>query len=413
MLGIWFDGVGGGRAFYQDVWQIAPALRPLKQDVVGSVGNVLWVVLGTVGVVLLIACANVTNLLLVRAEGRERELAVRAALGAGSWRIARVLLLETVTLALLGGALGLAVAYSALGLLRRFGPAALPRLNEIALDWQSVALAVGIVVVDRLRARRDTRPQGRGARVVAGLNGGARGTSGGRRQHRAQDALVVAQVALALVLLVSSGLMIRTFQALLVVDPGFANAGELQTMRLAIPEALEPDAARVVRMQNDIVDALEAIPGVSSAAFLTAMPLEGRDAGLGRDRRSRCREFLEGRRGSDPPVPLHVSRDDADGRHAARRRSGHRMDRRLRGSARSDGFRKSSARALGFPRSGARQADCAAGGSRRGPDLARGRRRRAGRARQRPERVRADDRLLAGVHARLLRRRGRRLYAVP
>ena len=118
----------GGREFYQDVWQIAPALRPLKQDVVGGVGNVLWVVFGTVGIVLLIACANVTNLLLVRAEGRERELAVRAALGAGSWRIARDVLLETVSLAALGGALGLAFAYGALGLLARFGPTTLPRL---------------------------------------------------------------------------------------------------------------------------------------------------------------------------------------------------------------------------------------------------------------------------------------------
>jgi predicted permease len=116
-----------------------------------------------------------------------------------------------------------------------------------------------------------------GRRVAAGLHGGARGASGGRRQHRAQGVLVVVQVALALVLLVSSGLMIRTFQALRDVDPGFANAAELQTVRIAIPVAVEPDPARVIRMQNDIVDAFEAMPG-SSAAFLTAMPLEGRDA---------------------------------------------------------------------------------------------------------------------------------------
>ena len=278
VLGIWFDSVEGGRAFYQAVWQIAPALRPLKQDVVGSVGNVLWVVFGTVGVVLLIACANVTNLLLVRAEGRERELAVRAALGAGSWRIARGLLVETLSLATFGGALGLAFAYGALGLLRRFGPATLPRLHEIALDWQGVALAVGVSLLAGLVLGAIPALKVAGPRIVAGLHSGARGASGGRRQHRAQNVLVVAQVALALVLLVSSGLMIRTFQALLVVDPGFADAAELQTVRLAIPVAVEPDAARVLRMQNDIVDALEAIPGVSSAAFLTAMPLEGRDA---------------------------------------------------------------------------------------------------------------------------------------
>jgi predicted permease len=279
VLEIWFDGVGGGRQFYQPVWQIAPALRPLKQDVVGGIGNVLWVVFGTVGVVLLIACANVTNLLLVRAEGRERELAVRAALGAGSWRIARGLLLETVSLAALGGALGVAFAYGALGLLRRFGPATLPRLHEVALDLQSVALAAGVALLAGVVLGAIPALKVAARRVVAGLHGGARGASGGRRQHRAQGVLVVAQVALALVLLVSSGLMIRTFQALRVVDPGFANAAELQTVRLTIPVAVEPDPARVVRLQNDIVDALEAIPGVSSAAFLTAMPLEGRDAG--------------------------------------------------------------------------------------------------------------------------------------
>jgi predicted permease len=278
VLGIWFDTVRGGREFYQAVWQIAPGLRPLKQDVVGSVGNVLWVVFGTVGVVLLIACANVTNLLLVRAEARERELAVRAALGAGSWRIARGLLLESVTLAALGGALGLALAYGALELLRSFGPATLPRLDEIALDWQAVALAAGASLSAGFVLGAIPALKVAGRRVSAGLQGGTRGASGGRRMHRAQGVLVVAQVALALVLLVSSGLMIRTFQALLAVDPGFANAAELQTVRLAIPAAVQPDAARVVRMQNDIVDALEAIPGVSSAAFLTAMPLEGRDA---------------------------------------------------------------------------------------------------------------------------------------
>lgn len=278
VLDIWFDGVEGGRQFFQSVWQIAPALRPLKQDVVGGIGSVLWVVFGTVGVVLLIACANVTNLLLVRAEGRERELAVRAALGAGSWRIARNLLLETVSLTAVGGALGLAFAYGALEVLRRFGPSTLPRLHEVALDWQSVALAAGVSLLAGFVLGAIPALKVVGPRVVAGLQGGARGSSGGRRQHRAQAALVVVQVALALVLLVSSGLMIRTFQALRVVDAGFANAAELQTVRVAIPAAIEPDPARVVRMQNDIVDALEAMPGISSAAFLTAMPLEGRDA---------------------------------------------------------------------------------------------------------------------------------------
>jgi predicted permease len=299
MLPIWLDGLGGARAFFEDVWQIAPALRPLKQDVLGGVGNVLWLVLGTVGVVLLIACANVTNLLLVRTEGREKELAVRAALGAGSWRIARVLLLESASLALLGGGLGVALAYGALAALRGAGPASLPRLSEISLDSQALLLAVGVSLLAGLVLGAIPALKFAGPRIIAGLHGGGRGSSAGRQQHRAQNVLVVAQVALALVLLVSSGLMIRTFQSLLGVEPGFANPAELQTMRLAIPPTLEPDPDRVTRMQNDIVDALAAMPGVASAAFITAMPLENRDADWDVLQVEGAPSFLEA---SDSPV---------------------------------------------------------------------------------------------------------------
>ena len=279
MLPIWLDTFApGGRAVFQDTWQIAPALRPLKQEVIGSVGNVLWVVLATVGVVLLIACANVTNLLLVRAEGRERELAVRVALGADGWRVARVLLVESVSLAALGGILGLALAYAALELLGAVGAVGLPRLHEISLDATAVVLALGVSLLSGLVLGAVPAFKIAGPRFLGGLHGGARGASAGRSQHRVQNALVVAQVALALVLLVSSGLMLRTFQSLLAVEPGFSEPAELQTMRLTIPFTVEPDPDRVLRMQNDIVDALDAIPGVESAAFVSAMPLESRNA---------------------------------------------------------------------------------------------------------------------------------------
>jgi predicted permease len=279
MLPIWLDTFApGGRAVFQDTWRIAPALRPLKQEVVGSIGNVLWVVLGTVGVVLLIACANVTNLLLVRAEGRERELAVRVALGADAWRVARVLLVESVSLATLGGVLGLALAYAALELLGAVGAVGLPRLHEISLDATAVGLALGVSIVSGLVLGAVPALKIAGPRLIAGLHGGARGASAGRNQHRVQNALVVAQVALALVLLVSSGLMLRTFQSLLAVEPGFTEPAELQTMRLTIPFTVEPDPDRVLRIQNDIVDALKAIPGVESAAFVSEMPLENRNA---------------------------------------------------------------------------------------------------------------------------------------
>ena len=209
MLPIWIDmfpfqGGQSGAQTYLDTWRMAPALEPLKADVVGNVGNSLWVVLGMIGIVFVIASANVTNLLLVRGEAKAREREVRAALGAGSWRIARSMLAESLLLAAVAGVVGVALAYGAIDLLLGLAPAQLPRLTEIALDARSLAftllvtLAAGaaISLAPVLRATR--------ARLSTSLRA-ARGQSAGRAQHRAQNALVVGQVALALVLLVSSG----------------------------------------------------------------------------------------------------------------------------------------------------------------------------------------------------------------
>ncbi len=270
LLPIWLQSwppfPGGDARFYTDVWKIGPALIPLKQDVIGNIGSVLWVVMGTIATVLLIACANLTNLLLVRGQGRERELAVRAALGGGSWRIARGLILESVVLGLAGGVLGLAVAFAVLKPLLRLAPAGLPRIDEIALDGRAVAAALGValvagIVLGLVPALKYAMP-----RVMTALREG-RASSQGRESRRAQNVLVVVQVALAFVLLVSSGLMIRTFQALRSVEPGFTRPEELQTFRLSIPERLVSDPERVMRMEKDIVDGLAAIPGVQSAAF--------------------------------------------------------------------------------------------------------------------------------------------------
>ena len=283
MLRIWLDAwpyPGDAHAVYERGWRITPALRPLKQDVVGNVADVLWVIMGTIGVVLLIACANVTNLLLVRAEARRRELAVRAALGAATWQLGRTLLTETLGLALLGGLLGLGVAYAALRVLVERGPATLPRLAEISLDGTAVAFALGVSLLVGIVLGIAPVLRYAGPKISAVLHaGGGRGSSQGRERHRAQGALVVAQVALALVLLVSSGLMIRTFKALRTVDPGFTGAAQLQTLRIGIPPTIVAEPERVVRLQKDIVDALAAIPGVQSAAFGSSMPLEGVFAG--------------------------------------------------------------------------------------------------------------------------------------
>jgi putative ABC transport system permease protein len=199
--------------------QVGPNLRALKADVVGDIGKMLWVLMATVGTVLFIACANVANLLLVRAEGRQQELAIRSALGAGWARIARELLLESVTLGMLGGALGLALAYIALRLLVSLGPSQLPRLDEISIDPPVVLFTVVVSLVAGVFFGLIPVFKYAGPRLQTALQQGGRTSSGGRNRHRARSVLVVVQVSLALVLLVSSGLMIRSIGALQKVQP--------------------------------------------------------------------------------------------------------------------------------------------------------------------------------------------------
>ena len=252
-----------------------PNVRPLKQDLVGDVGNVLWVLMAAVGIVLFIACANVANLLLVRAEGRQQELAVRAALGASRTAIARELLTDTVTLSLLGGGLGLAVAYGALRLLVFLEPSNLPRLQEIAIDpWVLTFAFATSLVCGLLFGLVPVIKYGRPHAALA-LRAGSRTFSQGRERHRAQRSLVVLQVAMALVLLIGSGLMIRTFQALQRVEPGFTNPQNILTLRLTIPSTQAEAAERVARMHNDIVDTISAIPGVRSVAASNSITMDG------------------------------------------------------------------------------------------------------------------------------------------
>jgi predicted permease len=254
--------------------RMGPALRPLKQDVVGDIGKVLWVLMGSVGLVLLIACANVANLLLVRGEARRQELAVRAALGAGWGRIARELLVESAGLASIGGVLGVGLAYGGLRLLVFLGPANLPRLAEIAIDPLALAFAAGVSLLSGLAFGLIPVFKHAGPRIAGALRGNSRTASLSRERHRARNTLVVGQVALALVLLVSSGLMIRSFQALRNVQPGFTQPEQVQTVRISIAAAQVAEPARVTRMQTDIVDKIAAIPGVVSVAFSTGLPME-------------------------------------------------------------------------------------------------------------------------------------------
>jgi predicted permease len=281
MLPIWMDswsnGPGQNSHIYEQ-WKITPMIRTLKQEVLGNVNQVLWVVMGTIGLVMMIACANVANLLLVRIESRQQELAVRAALGAGMARIVRGLLVESVLLGLMGGVLGVGLAYAGVRFLVAAGPANLPRLSEISIDARTLGFALSLSVLSGLLFGLIPALKYAGQRTTLALRSAGRTISASRERHRARNLLVVGQMAMAVVLLVSAGLMIRTFQALRTVDPGFSGAPHLQLMRISIPESLVAEPERITRIQNEIVEKLEAIPGVKSAAFVSEMPMEGFDS---------------------------------------------------------------------------------------------------------------------------------------
>jgi predicted permease len=259
---------------------IAPNLRPLKQDVVGDIGKVLWVLMGSIAMVLLIACANVANLLLVRVDGRRQELAIRAALGAGWGRIAMELMFESVILGLLGSLLGLALAYGALQVLVVTAPTGLPRIYEIGIDLPVLLFTFAIAMFSSLLFGSIPIFKYAGVHLNTGLREGGRALSQSRQQHRARNVLVVVQVALALVLLICSGLMIRTFRALMHVPPGFTGPDAVQTFRFYVPETEIPDSdrERLVRMEQEIEGKLGAIPGVSSVSFSSDIPMDGRNS---------------------------------------------------------------------------------------------------------------------------------------
>lgn len=265
------------REMFEEV-KLGAYVRPLHEDVVGDIGRALWILLGTVGLVLLVACANVANLFLVRAEGRQQELAVRLALGAGLKRIAVELLTESLLLGLLGGVIGLALAYGGIQLLLALEPARLPRLNEIAIEPIVLAFTLVISVVAGLLfgiapILKYARPQ-----LASALKENGRGSSDGRDRHRTRNTLVVAQVAMALVLLVASGLMIRTFAAMRDVPPGFTAPDQVLTLRISVPTALVADPPQVAQIYEQIQNRLTAIPGVISVGASSSITMDGNDS---------------------------------------------------------------------------------------------------------------------------------------
>jgi putative ABC transport system permease protein len=271
----WEKFPGGPVASSDDPSFWTAEIYPLKDDLVGPVAGLLWVLLGGVGVVLLIACANVANLFLVRADGKEGEMAVRTAMGASGPRIGWEYLKESLLLGLMGGAVGLVLAQVGLRSLLAMAPANLPRLEEVTLDSRVVlftlvvSLGSGLLfgLIPMLRHRREE--------LVDALKEGGRGGMRDRGRHHAQNVLAISQMALALVLLVAAGLMLRSFQSLRRVDPGFRNPEDVLVLRLYIPPQEIRSGAEVAQAYESMVRRLEEIPGVSSVALATQIPMAG------------------------------------------------------------------------------------------------------------------------------------------
>ncbi|MFY9607442.1 MAG: ABC transporter permease [Blastocatellia bacterium] len=245
---------------------------PMLDELVGKLRPALWVLLGAVGFVLLIACVNVANLLLARAGTREREFAVRAALGAGRGRLVRQLITESLLLALIGSALGLALAWSCVGLFVAFGPSDIPRLNEIGLDWRVAGFSLFVSIATGLVFGLAPAVQASKPDLQDALKEGGRGSTGGR--HRLRDVLVVAEVAIALVLLVGAGLMIKSFGRLLDLDLGF-RSDKILTMRLSLPQPKYKEDAEQAAFYRQLLERVRALPGVASASVISHLPLSG------------------------------------------------------------------------------------------------------------------------------------------
>ena len=247
-------------------------LYPMRDDVVGDFGRVLWIITGTAALVLLVACVNVANLLLARTEGRQREMAVRAALGADRWRVLGHFLTEGSVLAAVGGTLGVVLATVSIGLLVRFGPTELPRLQEVGIDGTSlgialVATAAVAVLCSSLPALRYSRTQ-----LGAVLSEEGRGGTAGRGRQRARGMLVAAQVALSLVLLAGSGLLVRSVGKLRSVRLGF-DPSQVLTLRLALPDATYPHVSDNARFYGQLVEHIEQLPGVAAIGVTSKLPL--------------------------------------------------------------------------------------------------------------------------------------------
>ncbi|AHG93852.1 permease (plasmid) [Gemmatirosa kalamazoonensis] len=262
-----------GRLYPDNEANTGAVLVPLREELVGDVRPALLVLFGAVGCVLLIACANVAHLLLARATARERELAVRAALGAGRGRVARQLLTESLVLSALGGALGIPLAYVGVRVLARLAGDSVPlmetvRVDASALAFTAAAVAVTGVLVGLAPALRSARRD-----LASSVREGARGAGQSRRQHGVRGVLVTLEVALSLLLLVGAGTLLQSYVRLRAVAPGVRTDGVLAALVAASPTKY-PDAARRVALYDRVAERISAIPGVRAVGTCDCMPPE-------------------------------------------------------------------------------------------------------------------------------------------
>jgi putative ABC transport system permease protein len=263
------------RQYPQHNRNITTYLRPVDEQIVGSdARRALWVLLGAVGFLLLIACVNVTNLMLARATARRKELALRVALGAGAWRIARHLSTESLLLALLSGGAGLLVAAWGISAIKYYGAEQLPRLDEVQINTRALIFTLAVsgltaLLFGLLPIFKAARPD-----INEVLKAGAKTATGGGSMRLWRDSLVVAEVALGLMLLIGAGLMIRSFGLLVNVHPGFDPENVL-TGRVSLTRAAYEDHEERLRYVNQTLERLRSLPGVKSAAFVAPMPFSG------------------------------------------------------------------------------------------------------------------------------------------
>jgi putative ABC transport system permease protein len=264
---------------YEDDAGRGARVVPLQEQVVGDVRPALLVLLGAVGFVLLIACGNVANLLLARATEREKEIAIRTSLGASRGRLMGQLLTESVALSLLGGVLGLFFAFWTVDLILALSPEVLPRISVVELDSGVLVFTLAVSVLTGLifgllPALQVSKPDIQGT-----LKEGGR-SSGGRERSRLRASLVVAELGLALVLLIGAVLLARSFAVLQNVDPGFV-PDKVLTLRLWLPESKYPDDTKVAGLYREVLDRVRSLPGVQSASAVLGVPLSGSSANFG------------------------------------------------------------------------------------------------------------------------------------